>query len=199
MFTVGFLMGLGAAIPFGPINWEITRRNLQFGTLSGVTLGLGACLTDVTYLVVFGLGAGALLKMAWLMRIIGVMGSCILLYFGVMTFRAKRAKLTKVLHKRPLWRDLAAGYLMTFVNPFTILFWSSVVSQLSLIAGEKTSNLAVIGSGVLVGVLGWVLFLNLLLHFLRHKIPDKLTLRLSEIGGVILIGFALFGLFKALF
>ena len=56
LFIFGLFLGWGAAIPIGAINLEIIRRNLRFSTASGLAFGLGACVADVTYLVLLSVG-----------------------------------------------------------------------------------------------------------------------------------------------
>ena len=88
-FIFGLLLGLGAAIPLGPMNLEIIRRNLRFGSVYGIALGLGACSADVTYLVLLSLGALSILTHPLILQVIGVIGSSILLWFGYSALRLK--------------------------------------------------------------------------------------------------------------
>jgi threonine/homoserine/homoserine lactone efflux protein len=44
LLLFGILLGMGAAIPIGPINLEIIRRNLRFGTSFGIATGMARAL-----------------------------------------------------------------------------------------------------------------------------------------------------------
>lgn len=192
-------MGWGAAIPFGPINLEITRRNLHYGTLQGIALGAGACLADVAYLVIFALGAMTLMQHLEILRWLGIIGSLILAWFGIMAIRMKSHSENPRLKPLSFFRDLLSGFIMTLFNPFTVLFWSSIIAQIALISNAKSNALLIAAAGVLLGTLSWVFFLNFLLHFTRHRLPQKITHSFNLIGGIILLGFAAFGLIKAFY
>ena len=49
---IGIAIGLSAAAPIGPVNFEIIRRNLTLGLKAGIGFGLGACTADLCYLIV---------------------------------------------------------------------------------------------------------------------------------------------------
>lgn len=87
----GLLLGWGAAIPIGPINLEVIRRNLQFGSRFGISFGLGACSADMTYFILLLAGALVLLQHELVLRIIGIIGALILLWFGISAIRLKSA------------------------------------------------------------------------------------------------------------
>jgi len=199
LFIFGLLLGWGVAIPFGPINLEISRRNLLQGTAEGTIFGLGACLADVSYLILLSFGALALFTHTAILRAIGILGSLVLIWFAIQALKNKEEQTSAPLKKRSLWGHLIAGYAMTLLNPYNVLFWSSLIAQIAVVAEAKSFGVLIAGSGVLVGALSWVLFLNFLLHLTRHKLPKKIIQSLNLAGVVILFGFALFGLVRALF
>ncbi len=199
LFLLGLILGWGAAIPIGPINLELTRRNLQFGTPIGIFFGLGACSADLTYLVLLCTGTLILLQHALLLKIIGILGSCILIWFGISALKLKTISITNNQVSTSYFKNLIEAYLLTLLNPFTILFWASVSSQLSIAAeGESFATLTA-GLGVIVGTVSWILFLNILLHVTRHKLSETVMHRLNIVGGVILLLFATFSIIKLFF
>lgn len=196
---LGILLGMGVAIPLGPINLEMIRRNLHFGTSYGIATGLGACSADVTYLILLCAGALTLLQHPDVLRTFGLCGSLILAWFAFMTFRAKISAPAEKKSRPSLYRYIFEGYLITLINPMTILFWGSVSSQVSLIAmNNHFTAIVLTGLGVAIGTVGWVLSINTLLHFTRHKFSKTTMKVLNIIGGTILLGFALAGFLKAL-
>ena len=195
LFFYGVLMGLGAAIPFGPVNMEITRRNLHYGTGAGIAFGLGPCLADVTYLVLFGLGALTLLQYPKILQILGLAGSLVLAWYGIKALRAKKEEETPSMQKKAFFRQILAGYGMTLLSPYNVLFWSSLMAQIALLSNSEHS-IVLAALGVLAGAVSWNFFLNGLLHFTRHKLPQKITRSLNFIGGCILLVFAVVGIIK---
>ncbi|MEO8401265.1 MAG: LysE family transporter [Gammaproteobacteria bacterium] len=199
LLLIGILLGLGAAIPIGPVNLEIIRRNLRFGTSYGIVTGLGACAADVTYLALLCAGALALLQYPDVLRVIGFVGSLIIGWFGINAFRAKTTDVIDKKTRPSLIRYGVEGYVITLLNPFTILFWASVSAQISVLATSNINALWFAGSGVILGTMSWVIFLNGLVHFTRHKLTPKAIKWLNYTGGIILISFAIMGILRAVF
>lgn len=200
---LGIFLGWGAAVPIGPINLEVIRRNLRISTAAGFSLGLGACLTDLTYIILISLGTLAILTHPLTLKIVGIAGSLILAWFGISALRAKphqtNEKLSSEIKKSPLWRHAMEGYILTFINPMTILFWSSV--SVTIVAATHTIPHAIIyvGAGVLAGTISWEILLNTFLHFTRHRLSAKAMHSLNIAGGIILLLFAGAGLVRAIF
>ncbi|MDF1796731.1 MAG: LysE family translocator [Coxiellaceae bacterium] len=199
----GIVLGLAAAMPVGPVNLEIVRRNLRFGTASGLLLGLGAACTDLTYLLLLSLGALTLLTHHTVLNIIGLVGAFILGWFGINALRSNVTEDPTNPNNNPskqkaLWRHWFEGYLMTLMNPMTILFWASVSSQVALLAHDNHSAVALMGSGVVLGAYGWAVSINVALHFTRHRFSTKVMKWINRVGGIILIGFGIYGLIRTL-
>jgi L-lysine exporter family protein LysE/ArgO len=197
-FWLGALLGWGAAIPIGPINLEIVRRNLNYGTSIGMTFGLSACGADITYVLLLCLGFINLLAHPEFLKIFGVLGSGILIYFAIQAFRLNTSTTQNTIKPSgSMLRNGLEGFGLTLLNPFTILFWASVSSQISLAAAGASGAVFAASIGVLFGTATWVIFLNLLIKYTRHRLSGN-TMRLLNIcGGVILIGFAAYGLWHA--
>ena len=196
LLFIGILLGMGAAIPIGPVNLEIIRRNLRFGTSYGIVTGLGACTADITYLILLCLGALALLAYPTVLHILGFIGSLILIWFAINAFRATPTEKNETTKIPSLTRYGVEGYIITMINPYTILFWASISSQISLTALTSTSALLLTGIGVVVGTVSWVLVLNGLIHYTRHKLTQKTIKWLNYTGGIILLCFAFSGIYQ---
>ncbi|MBI2809625.1 MAG: LysE family translocator [Candidatus Melainabacteria bacterium] len=197
LFFYGILIGWGASIPFGPINIEMMRRNLHYGTKAGFSLGLGACLADILYLLLFGLGAFSIMQYPEVLQTLGIGGSLILAWFGIQALRSKKTPETSHQKPRSFFRDLFSGTLMTLFNPYTVLFWSSLIAQVASLS-QAPNGLLWAGLGVLCGTLSWVFGFNLTLHYTRHKLPQKVTHSLNFVGGIILLVFSVIGIWHAL-
>jgi L-lysine exporter family protein LysE/ArgO len=195
---IGILLGFGAAVPIGPVNLEIIRRNLHYGTAYGIALGLGACTADVTYLVLLSFGVLSFLNEPQILKYVGIGGSLILAWFAYGAFKTNTTVVTKHAPTPSLLRYLLEGFIITLLNPITILFWASISSQISII-GLDNSLYAILltGLGVMIGTITWILSLNTALHFTRHRLNARTMQLLNYLGGIILLGFSLFGLIKA--
>ncbi|MBB70991.1 MAG: hypothetical protein CMF50_01170 [Legionellales bacterium] len=198
-FFWGILLGWGAAIPIGPVNIEITRRALTFGPSRGLAMGLGACSADVLYIALLGLGGISLLQFETPLRVIGVLGALVLLWFAYNAFRqpivtnGDNAPKAKPLNKH--YRD---GVLVTLLNPYTIIFWGSISSQLPALADHGHYGMLLACVGVMLGTVSWVGFLNTVIAITRHRLGPRFMRGLNSAGGVILVGFAGFGLWHSI-
>ena len=201
LFT-GLLLGWGAAAPIGPLNLEIIRRNLNFGFLSGLALAIGASSGDVTYLSLLSVGDLALLKHTLIQRMFSFIGACILGWFGYQALFKTPSENHSIHHPpksyKSIWRHAVEGYLLVLVNPYTVLFWLSVSSQVALLGGTHKSALF-LGCGVILGVFSWALGINIFIHRLKHKLSSKSMYLINRLGGLIIVGFSLFFLYRAFF
>lgn len=197
LFIIGLLLGWGAAIPIGPINLEIIRRNLRYGTPSALCLGFGACSADLTYLFLLSFGILTFLNYPPVLHILGIIGALILAWFGISAWRMHPQATMEKEHNKGLLRHYIDGYLLTLLNPFTVLFWISVSAQIMNLATHKQA-IFLMGSGVLLGTISWICILNTGLQITRHRFSQKAIFLLNKIGSIILLGFAAYGLFGLL-
>lgn len=194
----GFLLGLGAAVPIGPVNLEIARRNLQFGFWHGVSIGIGAVVADVCYLSILSVGAIRLLQHQLILYWVNLFGSVILVWFGIQALRSSKLPILSVKSKSiSLPYQCLMGFGMTLLNPYTILFWASVSTQTAAIA-QQGSTAMLAGIGVILGTLTWVIVLNSVLHWSRRFLSPMMGCILNITGGIILLAFAGFGFLRSL-
>src|SRR2546423_11821981 len=127
----GILLGLGAAVPIGPVNVEIVRRTLRGGFFAGFALGCGAVTVDVCYAILSSLGFGLLLNRPIFYWPLSVGGIALLTYLGVMCWigalRARQTLTEAAEGAEPGQSSTLSGYitglLMTLLNPMTLGFW----------------------------------------------------------------------------
>lgn len=196
--VVGLMVGWGVAIPIGPMNLEIIRRNLHFGIKAGLSFGLGIVTADLSYLLLLSLGAFTILSYPKLMAGIGIVGAIILFWFAYKTLTMPAIYNPEAKQSSPSWHNMRDGYLLTLLSPFTILFWASMSSQIAVSAVSAPHAMTGIGIGVMLGTSSWMLGFNWVLYKTRHFISAKTMHYFNIIGGVILLGFASYGVIKAI-
>lgn len=197
-FILGLLLGLGAAVPMGPVNIEIMRRNLTYGWSAGFTLGLGACAADLCYILVLSLGLLSILHYPLILGSLGMAGSLVLAWFAYGAFRLSTTPSNghEVPRKSPS-RSFIEGLAMTLVNPFTVLFWVSVSAQLASLSGQH-HQIGFAAAGVILGTLSWITVYNAMLHMTRRRITPRIRKILNVIAGLVLVGFAVYGFMHGL-
>lgn len=198
LFWSGVLIGWGIAIPIGPLNVEMIRRNLAFGARYGVGLGIGATLADITFLLLMMSGLLLFLNQPAVLAIIGFLGALVLLYFAYRSFTAGVATRARQLRKEPVWKSVLSGYAMAGFNPISIMFWLSISANIVSLSQHAGQSFIIIPLGVMCGTLSWSMSLNTVLFFTRHKIGERVMRGLNILGGIILTGFALVGIIHAI-
>lgn len=196
----GIILGLGAAVPIGPVNVEIARRSLRSGFRAGASLGFGAVTIDMAYAVLSALGVRPLMGNRVVVLILTVISVAILLYLAAMSLRAAwrsiKTDAGKQLDAAPaqaVHTSYVTGVLMTALNPMTIAFWFLVVPPL-YVATEMVSLIL----GVFLGTAAWVLSFSGLLSWLgRGRRAIWITIA-DAVGGFVLLGFAAVAVWKAL-
>src|ERR1700744_1297264 len=63
LIFAGFVIGLVAAVPIGPVNLLCVRRTVAYGSLYGFLSGLGAAVADGVFASIVGFGLTAISDM----------------------------------------------------------------------------------------------------------------------------------------
>lgn len=191
LLLAGILLGLGVAIPLGPINVEMMRRNLNYGTRFGIAVAVGATCADTTYILLILTGILLFLNNPLVLEVVGIVGAFVLAWFAYKSFTSKPSVSHNPLKRRSWLKTWVAGYLMTLLSPFTIIFWSSISSQIAGFTAGEHDAVLLATLGVILGTLMWSMSFNTVLHFTRHKISLKAMRVFDIIGGGILSVFVI--------
>lgn len=195
---LGILIGLGLAIPIGPINLEIMRRNLTYGLRYGLAIGFGATSADLTFIILLLTGGLMVLQHPDLLRIIGIIGSLPLFWFGWKAITTKTTEANTSLKKISTLHCFLSGYIVAISSPFNILFWASLSTQIIALSSANIYAIYFLTSAIVLGIIGWMVSLNMVIHHTRHKISPRIVRIFNIIGGLILWAFAAYGLLHAI-
>ena len=88
------LLGLSLAAPIGPVNLEIIKCGLNSGFKQAFLTGFGAMCADTTYLILIFFGLTSFLNFAFMKIFLGIAGSIILVYLGVMIAKPMQPKIS---------------------------------------------------------------------------------------------------------
>ena len=208
LFAQGVALGLGAAVPIGPVNVQIARHVLRGGFAAGFAVGCGAVTVDVLYAVLASIGVQRVATIAainWPLRILGIL---LLAHLGLQCFRSEReawrldpitggAMPRSTALRRP--RLYATGVLMTLLNPMTLAFWFIAVPSLagSVAQGERR-NLPIVCIGVFAGTVSWVVFYAGALAWAGRFRRNWWLAAADAVGGAALLVFAAVALLSSL-
>ena len=208
-FGAGVLLGIGAAVPPGPVNLEIARRATRGGMFAGAAVGFGAVTVDVVLATLLSLGVLALIdRTPWLRVPITLVGIALLAYLGAAALRSflrsRRATPTgpapaatdDAAGPAPAFRGYVTGLLLCGTSPYQAAFWLTAVPAILARSGDAGRadgigpRLGLCG-GVFAATLTWVVCFSGFVAFARsldrrQRLPRAMDLA----GGVVLLGFA---------
>lgn len=188
-FLQGFLLGLGAAVPIGPINILIMNQALK-NYKNSVAIGLGAMSADITYVFVIFLGLLAFVSDKFFMQSLGVLGTIFLFVMTYVIFKNRNSNLVvkeKSIKANKTYKFYLGGFFLTMLNPYTIGFWLSV-SSYSL---NKSLNHVMTFAGLIFAILLWITLMPFFVHKSRHKISSKVAYYINLTSAVILLCFGI--------
>ena len=184
----GFIFGLGAAVPIGPVNILIMDRAIR-NYKSAVAIGAGALSADILYLVLILFGLMTFFNNPIFLDILGIFGSAFLLFIAYEIFKGRNKKLEKAslqIDNKTLLKSYIGGFFLTLLNPYTIAFWISVASFTN--SSEEVDYFIIVG--MIGAILIWIICMPYLVHRSKHKISNKVSYYIAVLSSLILAGFA---------
>jgi L-lysine exporter family protein LysE/ArgO len=188
-FLEGFLLGMGASIPLGPINILIMNNALR-EYKSAVAIGFGAMSADLLYLSLLLLGIATFFDQPYILNILGVLGSTFLLYMAYLIFKSRNNTLNANKETTTSKSRIASylqGFALTFVNPYTVAFWLSIASY----TAHKNLEPVITIVGMLCALLLWITLMPYFVHRSKHRISQKMTYYFNIFSSIVLLGFGL--------
>ncbi|MCI7500360.1 MAG: LysE family transporter [Campylobacter sp.] len=188
-FITGILLGLGVAIPIGPLNILIMNYSLSsFGR--GFALGMGAMSADILYFVLLSLGVLVVFDNPWIFKSIAIFGAIFLLYMAWTCYKNASKMLAKISNTER-GESLLACYLkglgLNSINPFIVGFWLSLSSVVA-----SSANWMIAALGVLLALFAWVLGLSFATSLARRIISAKVARIFSYVSAVLMLFFTAF-------
>jgi L-lysine exporter family protein LysE/ArgO len=193
LFIEGFILGLGAALPLGPINLLIMNEALK-DYKKAVAIGFGAMSVDVTYLVLIYYGITNYLKEALFLNILSLLGGFFLIYLAFLIFKGRNHHIhrMKISKDTTILSNYVKGYLLTLLNPYTVLFWLSVTTY-----STTTQSLGITILGMISAIMLWITIMPYIVYKKRTLIPDKLSSVIAVVSSIIILLFGFSLLFKS--
>lgn len=221
IILTGWVIGLIAAIPIGPVNLICIRRTLQFGSLYGFISGLGAALGDGIFacIAAFSLTAISQLINGYsvpLQLIGGIMVTIIgaRMYFApppprmadtygplpqgaarlnaqCVPVNGKNGANGKNGVKSPA-RGIATTFALTTTNPMTFAGFLAWSTSLGGLSDNPSFFVAAFWVvGVVLGSTTWWLTLTTVVGKLHAKIDDHVVQVINRVSGVLVMLFGL--------
>ena len=194
----GFLVGICASAPFGPIAILVVQKSLSKGRKAGFVSGLGASVVDTFYAFI------AIFALAFAQRLIEqhqnlilIAGGLVLSIVGVsMAFSNPFRKMKKDGQSRVSTKDFGQAVVMGISNPMAIFVMFTLFAFFGLAKdAPQTWSVAPILISVSLGSVTYWFSLSWILSRFAKNFRMRTILWISRITGaiIVIIGIALFG------
>ena len=195
VFTYMFF-GISMAATIGPVKSVLINTGLKSGFFHAWFFSLGALATDIVYMFIVYFGVGQFIDSVALKVFLWSFGCLVLVYTGIenlLTLNKIEMNLKTGIRNR-YRKSILSGFLMSWLNPLTILFWLGIYgSILAKTAGVSTGYQIIINS---IAILLGITLVDFIYAFLSSVARKLLTLRLliivTIISSLIMIGFGIY-------
>ncbi len=187
----GVLMGFFLAAGIGPVSLLCIQYAMTEGVRSALWSGLGSATADALFAAVIGFGLASLSslflvhqgKLVWL-------SSVLLLILGVRSCfgRGRPGLPATAAPEMHSLRKCAAGFLLTVLNPFNFIAYSTLTSALGAgLCSEDPAAVALLTGGVFLGSMGWWVILTTGACLIRPRSLDRTITWINRAVGLLFI------------
>lgn len=195
------LLGMGAGLISsfltGPVFFAMIKTSIEKGFKAGFSLAVGVIISDVVLIGLVLYGSQFLVYQESFDKYVGIIGGFFLLAVGVYYLYSKVAinYQDKGIVKVSKRGYLLKGFLMCILTPSTLMFWIIVSGIISakLSSLEEKLFCFFIAMATQLTIDGLKSFYS---SKLRYRIKEDALRKLNKIAGVIIIGFAIWLIYK---
>lgn len=200
----GFVVGICASVPLGPIGVLCIQRTLSKGRNSGFITGLGAAASDTVFAAVSLLSISYVQKLLSDYRyLVMIAGGIIVGIFGVRLFMTNPVKQIRRVKSgnRHYWQDFFSTVLMTITNPgaFFLMLGLFAFIGISRVEAEPLERIAVTLAGVFAGAALWWHILSTCINQFRNKLRLRQLIMINRVAGVVIMVLGLISLFEGIY
>jgi Putative threonine efflux protein len=200
----GFIVGLGASIPLGPLGVLCVQKTLSKGRNSGFFTGLGASASDTFYAGI------SLLGLAFVQNLIKdnselvmIVGGIIIMLVGLRIYLKNPIKQIRQKHSNKKHvEDFFEGLFMTVTNPGAIVLILGLFAAVGIDTTDESANKATIFSilwGVFLGTSFWWFTLSTTINVFRKRFRLKQLITINKVSGIIIFALGIISLFTGIY
>ena len=198
----GFLIGVIVSAPMGPIGILCVQRTLNRGRLHGLATGLGAMVSDLLYASITLIGMGFVHDLMDANElIIQIIGSIVIIFFGIGIFFTNPLKILKPSSSTPetrYYQDFATAFFLTFSNVAIVFLFISLFARFNYSPLDTNWFTFAVGMiSICLGALAWWFFITTYVSKLKKYFNRQSLKFFNRIVGIILILLGILGLVGA--
>lgn len=195
IFLSYILLGLSLAAPIGPINAAQLDTGIKHGFFHSWFVGLGAMLADGLFMLLIFLGVVHFLQIPFMQTFLWLFGFFVLVYTGVESLlQSSSIDTREERNKEPLWKSFLTGFIMSLLNPLSILFWLGIYGSVltTTLKQYGSDQLLFFSSAIFIGLFVWDISMALISSTFRKYLATRFLKLLSILSGLFLIGFGFY-------
>lgn len=203
----GIFFGLTIAILLGPAFFTLIQTSIHRGFRSGLFLAIGIFCSDLALVYLSFLGASQIFTNKYYNLYFGIIGSLILIIFGIVTFitvpktynnnNNNNEKEQSNKAPGPL-TFILKGFFLNIANPMIIMFWVSIVTTIVVAAEpeEKYNHFITFFSGTLITIFSTDILKCFIANKIKQYLKPNYLVIINHILGVILIVFGIILIYR---
>ena len=144
----GLIIGIVVSAPLGPVGVLCIQRTLNKGRWFGFVTGVGAALSDICYALITGYGMSFMDELILKHHIfLQVVGSIMLLAFGIYTFRSNPVKSLRPSSgtRGTYLHNFVTAFFVTLSNPLIIFLFIGLFARFSFVMPGSPIGFQLVG------------------------------------------------------
>lgn len=198
----GIIVGVVVSAPLGPVGVLCIQRTLNKGRWFGFVTGLGAALSDICYALITGYGMSFMDDLILKHQIfLQVVGSIMLLAFGIYTFRSNPVKSLRPTstNRGTYLHNFVTAFFVTFSNPLIIFLFIGLFARFSFVMPGSPLEFQLVGYlAIIIGALLWWFGITYFVNKVRTRFNVRGIWILNRIIGVIVMIASVVGIMLAI-
>ncbi len=199
----GLLLGLTLAMLVGPIVLVLIQSSLERGARAGLIAASGIWISDfliIGFSLYFIKQISPFIHDKGFVFWLGLTGGVVLIITGVLSFFKKTSLefSSSGLKTFTILNYFTKGFLVNTINPFTFIFWLSVISTL-----VATRHLNKLETSLFLGSIMFVIIVSdslkvILARMIRARISEVTLTHINRISGILLMIFGIVLIYRSL-
>ncbi|MBY9008080.1 MAG: LysE family transporter [Candidatus Lokiarchaeota archaeon] len=202
---MSFLVALTGALSPGPLLTFTIFRSLKAkkGYMVGLFISLGHATLEFILIIALLFGASIFLQNELILTIIGVIGSVLLIIFGILiildlyykSLDSSVGKMNEDDIKGFKGNSFLGGLIVSLSNPYWTLWWAVIGLGLMInynISFQDPGNLVLFYLGHELGDLAWYWPISIFVYYSGRSLNKKVYSWILIICGIFMIGFGIY-------
>lgn len=158
IFGQGVLLGLVLAVMVGPLTVSLLHTSIEKGISAGFAVAGGIWISDILFMsaVYFGFqSVERLIEANHFEETVALAGSLVLCIIGIGILKKKNELAPRAVKLRTKdWLTaVSQGFMINTINPFTFIFWTTVMGTIVLKNGWKGIEAIIFFGGIMATIM----------------------------------------------